>query len=75
MYKYKRCVFVNKVVLITKLDKVELLEELGFCACGSRDLYGQTAYQFVVTDKLYRVLNDKAKFNKKDYVYDTRLVF
>ena len=66
---------MKKVILVTNADKVNLLEEAGFSACGSREIEGKTAYQFVLTDKLFKILNDKSKFSKKDYIYDMKLTF
>ena len=66
---------MSKVILITNLDKVALLEDMGFTPCGIRNIDNKVVYQFVVTDKLYKVLNDKSKFSKKDYVYDIKLTF
>lgn len=66
---------MKKVILVTNMTKVELLEGAGFLSCGKRDIDGKTAYQFVVTDELFSLLNDKMMFSKKDYVYDTKLTF
>ena len=66
---------MNKVILIMNPAKAELLENMGFTPCGKRQLEGKDIFQFVVTDKLFKVLNDKTNFNKRDYVYDTKLTF
>ena len=66
---------MKKVILVTSMAKVELLEEAGFVHCGRRDIEGKAAYQYLVTDKLHEMLNDRSKFSKKDYVYDMKLTF
>jgi len=66
---------LKKVVLVTNMAKVKLLEEAGFSPCGTREIDGTTVYQLVVTDKLFKLLNDNSQFSKKDYVYDMKLTF
>ena len=66
---------MKKVILVTNMEKVALLQNAGFSPCGSREVNNRTAYQFVETDELFKFLNDKSKFSKKDYVYDTKLTF
>ena len=66
---------MKKVVLVTNMAKVKLLEEAGFSPCGTREMEGNTVYQFVVTDSLFMMINDKSMFSKKDYVYDMNLTF
>ena len=66
---------MKKVILVTNMAKVKLLEEAGFSPCGTREIEGNTVHQFIVTDKLFKVLNDNSRFNKKDYIYDMKLTF
>ena len=66
---------MNKIILITNPVKVALLADLGFTPCGARQIENKGVSQFIVTDELLKVINDEALFNKKDYVYDTRLTF
>ena len=66
---------MKKVILVTNMAKVGLLEEAGFSPCGTREIAGKIFHQFVVTDKLFKLLNDKSQFSKKDYVYDMKLTF
>ena len=66
---------MKKVILVTNTDKINLLVSAGFTPCGSREVGNKTAYQFVVTDTLFKLLNDKSQFSKRDYVYDTKLTF
>ena len=66
---------MKRIVLVINQDKVDLLDELGFSPCGKRTVNGKDAYQYVVTDRLYKILNDKSKFTKKDYFEDTKLTF
>ena len=66
---------MKKVILISNMSKVELLKDAGFSPCGTRDIDGKTVYQFVITDEVFKIINDKSQFSKRDYVYDTKLTF
>ena len=66
---------MKKIVCVVNIDKVELLDELGFKSCGKRDIGDKVAFQYVLTEKLYKVLNDKSLFSKRDYFEDVKLTF
>jgi hypothetical protein len=66
---------MNKIILIINPAKAALLAEMGFTPCGKRQVDKKDVFQFVMTDELYKALNDKTQFSKKDYVYDTKLTF
>ena len=66
---------MNKIVLVTNAAKAAFLIDLGHKPCGVRQIENSDVCQFVVTDELLTVLNDPSKFNKNDYVFDTRLTF
>jgi hypothetical protein len=64
----------NAILLIAK-DKVKYLEEAGFRPHGTREINGETLFQFITNDKILAMLNDKTKFSKNDYVLDARMTF
>lgn len=64
----------SAILLITK-GKVKFLEDAGFHSCGTREINGETFFQFIVEEKMFEVLYDKEKFSKKDYFFDTRMTF
>jgi hypothetical protein len=66
---------MNRVILLLNPAKAALLEAMGFTPCGKRQVYKRDVFQFVLTDKLFKVLNDKTQFSKNDYVHDTKLTF
>jgi len=67
---------MKKVILISSESKADLLDSLGFSSCGTRYVDDKLYYQYVLTDRLHKVLKDKSKFSKRDYqVEDTRLTF
>lgn len=66
---------MGRILLVPDEAKAKMLEEEGFVACGKRDMGGKLVYQFAITDELLDALNDTTKFNKKDYMLDTRLTF
>ena len=66
---------MNKVILVLNPEKAALLVEMGFTPCGTRQMDTIAVCQFIATDDLLKALNDKSKFNRKDYVYDMKLTF
>ncbi len=67
---------MKKIILVMNPAKLDLLDELGFSHCGERHMDGgKVAYQYVLTDKLHRVLKDRRNFSKADYWEDSRLTF
>ena len=66
---------MNKVILVMNAEKASLLEEMGFTSCGTRLIDKKAIHQFVATDKLLNILNDKSKFSRKDYTCDMKLTF
>jgi hypothetical protein len=66
----------RKIILVLNPDKVELLSELGFAHNGTRDIGGgNVAYQYIVSDELYKVLKRHNFSRNTDYCEDVKLTF
>ena len=63
------------MILVMNPEKVAVLMEMGFTPCGTRQIDKKDVCQFVATDELLNILNDKSKFSVKDYVRDMKLTF
>ena len=65
----------RKFVCLTNKDKAEELADEGFNYMLETLDSNQVIYKFILTDELYRVLNDKKRFNKREWYYDSKMRF
>lgn len=69
---------MKKFVNVLDERKAEYLENLGFkCRSEIVSINGKDKeiYIFIEDDKLFKILNDKKMFSKKDYYYSNIMKF